>query len=64
MIDPSVSGAQKLHKTLKDTFQTVSELYAKGNKSEDMLTKRKNDDLKSTCSGMSFSTSGISLSNA
>ena len=78
-------GAQKLHTILKDTFQTVSELYAKGNYPEDVLTKRKNDDLKPTYpskrtrsksktkqvvnsqnsdSDMSFSTSGISLSNA
>ena len=41
-------GAQKLHIILKDTFQTVSELYAKGNYPNDVLTKRKNDDLKPT----------------
>ena len=42
-------GAQKLHTILKDTFQTVSELYAKGNYPKNVLTKRKNDDLKPTC---------------
>ena len=40
-------GAQKLHTTLKNTFQTVSDLYAKGKYSEDVLTKRKSDDSKS-----------------
>ena len=42
-------GAQKLHTILKDTFQTVSELYTKGNHPKNVLTKRKNDDLKPTC---------------
>ena len=41
-------GAQKLCEILKDTFQTVSELYAEGNYPEDKLTKRKNDDIKPT----------------
>ena len=40
-------GAQKLHTTLKDTFQTVSDLYARGKYAENVLTKRKNDDSKS-----------------
>ena len=41
-------GAQKLHTILKDTFQTVSDLYAKGNYAEHAQMKRKTDDSKSS----------------